>query len=66
MKRVILFAEESDGVQLAALYREEDGRVTLTVKQPGTVTLPTEAVKALGDAARFEALRHKDAAQVGD
>ncbi len=66
MGRKQLFAHAVDGVERAALTREDDGRVLLTVAQPGVVELPVEAVKALGDAARFEALRHKDASQVGD
>lgn len=78
MGRVNLFAftepsREVGYVGYASLNREADGTVTLTVREPGvtepaqaTITLPIEAVRALGDAARFEALRHKDAAQEGD
>lgn len=51
-----LFTHAVDGVELAALTREDDGRVLLTVALPGVVELPIEALKALGDAARFEAL----------
>lgn len=61
-----LFAHIVDGVELASLRRAEDGRVLLSVARPGIVTLPVEAVGALGDAARHEKLRHKRADDVGD
>jgi len=78
MSRVNLFAftepsREVGYVGYVSLNREPDGAVTLTVREPGdtepaqaTITLPIEAVRALGEAARFEALRHKDGAKEGD
>lgn len=78
MSRVNLFAfteptREVGYVGYVSLNREPGGDVTLTVREPGateppqaTITLPIEALRALGDAARCEALRHKRAAQIGD
>lgn len=78
MSRVNLFAftepsREVGYVGYVSLNREADGSVTLTVREPGateppqaTITLPIEALRALGDAARFEALQHKAADKAGD
>lgn len=66
MSAKVLFSHVVDGVVLVELRREEDGRVLLSVAGPGTVTLPIEAVGALGDAAWSEKLRHKRANETGD
>lgn len=61
-----LFVHNSDEGTVS-LDRGPDGAVTLSVQLHGvqdqpqaSITLPAEAVKALGDAARYEALLHKE------
>lgn len=64
-KRRNLFQYVSDAGTVS-LDRQPDGTVTLSVQLNGAqdrpqapLPLPIDAVKGLGDAARFEALLHK-------
>jgi hypothetical protein len=73
MSRVLLFEYTSAEAGSLSIHREADGSVTITTRSPAdalsgpaTFRPPTSVLRALGDAARFEALRHKDAAQEGD
>ncbi len=73
MSRALLFEYASAEAGSLSIHREADGSVTITTRSPAdalsgpaTFRPPTSVLRALGDAARFEALRHKDAAQEGD
>lgn len=73
MSRLLLFEYTSAEAGSLAVYREDDGTPTIVTRSPGdalsgpaTFRPPISVLRALGEAARHEALLHRNADRVGD